>query len=416
MTINYEQTLASNNSVLARGGGGGSSSGGSGGGFYSGTGFSSGYSSSSSPSGYGGSGSLWPVALLFFGVGIIFIFILKKYKTKGLSPGTSGSFSSTDNKLTSQGDKAKALIARNTFLGFQAAWSDYDLIKLKLLLSPNYFKNITLQLNILKNYQRQNIIENIKIIDIRIQDGKSESDSFSAYIQASCKDRLHDLKTGKDIFIDNSAFAEIWYFVKVQGVFVLDSISQSTEDVGKYDKAIAEFASKKGFYFNPDFGWLMMPTRGAIFGLAGFGNADINNHVSGYYSGKIVEFYSYQPRAGSTMETMTIAQSILPKHYDDILVTEKSWYGFKPKAKGLIKVSTESNDFNKKFAVWAAKPDRATSFELLAPNFMEKIYSLNFEINIEVVDNVLYIYAPGVLINYDEMLEVLVWAFEEMKL
>ena len=47
---------------------------------------------------------------------------------------------------------------------------------------------------------------------------------------------------------------------------------------------------------------------------------------------------------------------------------------------------------------------------------MEKIYSLNFEINIEVVDNVLYIYAPGVLINYDEMLEVLVWAFEEMKL
>ena len=116
------------------------------------------------------------------------------------------------------------------------------------------------------------------------------------------------------------------------------------------------------------------------------------------------------------METMTIAQSILPKHYDDILVTEKSWYGFKPKAKGLIKVSTESNDFNKKFAVWAAKPDRATSFELLAPNFMEKIYSLNFEINIEVVDNVLYIYAPGVLINYDEMLEVLVWAFEEMKL
>ena len=134
MTINYEQTSASNNSVLARGGGGGSSSGGSSGGSYSGTGFSSGYSSSSNPSGYGGSGSLWPVALLFFGVGIIFIFILKKYKTKGLSPGTSGSFSSTDNKLTSQGDKAKALIARNTFLGFQSAWSDFDLKKLKLYL------------------------------------------------------------------------------------------------------------------------------------------------------------------------------------------------------------------------------------------------------------------------------------------
>jgi hypothetical protein len=159
-----------------------------------------------------------------------------------------------------------------------------------------------------------------------------------------------------------------------------------------------------------------MPNRGAIFGPAGFGNADINNHVVGYYKDKVIEFYSYEPKAGAGMQPITVAQAILPKKYDDILVTEKSWYGFKPKMKGLNKIETESVDFNKKFAVWAANQDQATSFELLATNFMERIYALEFEVNIEVVDNVLYLYSPSKQIAYQDMLEVLVWAFNEMKL
>ena len=131
---------------------------------------------------------------------------------------------------------------------------------------------------------------------------------------------------------------------------------------------------------------------------------------------KTVEFYSYEPKAGTGMKPFTVAQAILPRSYDDILVTEKSWYDFKPKAKGLNRIETESVEFNKKFAVWAADADKATSFELLATNFMERIYALDFEINIEVVDNVLYLYSPSSNIAYQDMLDVLSWAFEEMKM
>jgi hypothetical protein len=47
---------------------------------------------------------------------------------------------------------------------------------------------------------------------------------------------------------------------------------------------------------------------------------------------------------------------------------------------------------------------------------MERIYALDFEINIEVIDNVLYLYSPSKNIAYNDMLEVLSWAFEEMKM
>ena len=55
--------------------------------------------------------------------------------------------------------------------------------------------------------------------------------------------------------------------------------------------------------------------------------------------------------------------------------------------------------------------------ELLTPNFMEKIYGLPFELNIEVVDNVVYFFTKNRgADNYQQMLEVLSWAFDEMKM
>ena len=247
------------------------------------------------------------------------------------------------------------------------------------------------------------------------------SNGFSIFFQAKAQDKLIDTAQENNIiFTDPNPFSEVWTFVKSGRSYVLDRIDETTADASKLDTGIASFASSNGFYYDPDFGWLMMPSRGAIFGPQGFGNADINNHVIGYYGkgqkAKIVEFYSYEPKAGAGLQPITVAQAILPKRYDDILVTEKSWYNFKPKMKGLNKVETESVEFNKKFAVWAANQDQATSFELLATNFMERIYALNFEVNIEVVDNVLYLYSPGTNINYADMLEVLSWAFDEMKM
>jgi hypothetical protein len=280
---------------------------------------------------------------------------------------------------------------------------------------------MVLELGVLKNYQRVNSMENVVVELVYISSQADYSDGYQIYFGARSTDKLIDTRENKTLFTDNSSFSEIWSFVKKGKRYVLNSIRQTTEDATKYVSEIAEFAKTNGFYYDPDFGWLMMPSRGAIFGPAGFGNADINNHVIGYYKDKkrgekIVEFYSYEPKAGAGVQPFTVAQAILPRSYDDILVTEKSWYDFKPKAKGLTKIDTESVEFNKKFSIWAADADKATSFELLATNFMERIYALDFEINIEVVDNVLYLYSPSRNIHYQDMLDVLSWAFEEMKM
>lgn len=418
--MNYRIISEGNVQYLVRGGGGGSSSGGGGGG----GGFSSGSSHSSSSSYSSGSSSSdgsWWIPLLIFGViFIVFWIVLKSVKARGLSGGAvavpDGYIDPEKTQDATEQEKKLVADAKGTFLGFQQAWADFDLKKMKTLVSSEYFKKMTLELNVLKNYERQNVMENVLISGAYIARADSYNSGFSIFFIASANDKLVDLREDRQIYTDTASFSEIWHFVKKGNKYLLNGIDQTTADTSKFDQSIASFASTNNFYYDPDFGWLMMPSRGAIFGPAGFGHADINNHVIGYYRDKIVEFYSYEPQAGTGMQPITVAQAILPKRYDDILVTEKSWYDFKPKQKGLEKVETESNEFNKKFSVWASKPDQATSFELLATNFMERIYALDFELNIEVVDNVLYLYSPGTNLNYKEMLEVLSWAFDEMKM
>ncbi len=429
--MNYILQNFDNHFLLARGGGGGSSSGG---GHSSGGGFSSGSSHSSSSSYHGGTSSSsgsatgWGLAwilFLSFGVPIIIILViiwLSKSSSKGSNMASVPPGYIDPNKHTgaTEEEKKLALSAKKIFMNFQKAWSHYDLKLMKKVASEEFYKKMVLELNVLQNYKRQNVMDNVTILGAYIGKSSDYSQGFSVFFQAKAQDKLVD--TSQDnttIFTDTNPFSEIWTFVKSGNDYVLDKIDQTTTDAGKLDVGIAQFAQSNGFYYDPDFGWLMMPSRGAIFGPQGFGNADINNHVIGYYGSgqkaKIVEFYSYEPKAGVGMQPITVAQAILPKSYDDILVTEKSWYGFKPKMKGLNRIETESVEFNKKFAVWAANQDQATSFELLATNFMERIYALDFEINIEVVENVLYLYSPDTKINYADMLEVLSWAFDEMK-
>ena len=417
--MNEYQLFNDGTHLIARGGGGGSSSGGGGGGGGSSSGVSTsaGYVGGTSASEQFDANIFWFV-LIFIAIFLIFKYIAKKYVDQNIAVGTKpeGFIDPFSSKDATPEEKKLATDAKDTFMKFQSSWSGSDLKAMKEILSDEYFKKMTLELNIINNYQRQNIMEDTKISDTFIFKQNDYSAGFAIYFVASAKDRLVDVKASKDLFVDNSVFSETWHFTQAGSGYVLGGIDQSTADASKFDSGIADFAKSNGFYYDPDFGWLMMPTRGAIFGPAGFGQADINNHVVGYFKDVVVEFYSYEPRAGTGIKAMTVAQAILPKRYDTILVTEKSWYRFKPKRSGLTKINTEGNSFNKKFSVWAARPDHATSFELLAPNFMEKIYGLDFEINIEVVDNVLYLYCPDLKINYQEMLEVLRWAFEEMKL
>lgn len=64
-----------------------------------------------------------------------------------------------------------------------------------------------------------------------------------------------------------------------------------------------------------------------------------------------------------------------------------------------------------------------TSFELLNPKFMADLYDLNLGISIEVVDNVIYLYANILLMpmtmstdRYAAMLDILQAAYKELRM
>jgi len=404
---------------FARAGGGGSSSGGSG----SSSGSHSSFSSRSSSSS-GGSGD--PLAtLLMFGVFVVILIVFAALSPKR-QPSKRRQADEAVDKAAAEDPtwSASALRQRvdTVFYGFQKAWSELDTEAMKNLLTDDYFRRMVLELNVLKNQKRRNPMEEVilgRAYVVGLVDEKDDAlDSFTVQIYAMAKDTLLDTETGKPLFVDTKSFTEYWVFRREGGQWKLDRIKQSTEEPSLTNPRIADFAARHGFYFDPDFGWLMMPNKGVIFRATNFGRSDINNHVIGYYRDKIVELYTYIPdvrRNPWIIKNYVVAQAILPINYRDILVRKRSWpFNWAPR--GLRPMSLESPDFNRRYFVCADPQDSVSSLELLSPNFMEKIHGLPFGLNIEVVGNVLYFYTLDRRASYDQMLEIISWAFDEMKM
>jgi hypothetical protein len=278
---------------------------------------------------------------------------------------------------------------------------------------------MVLELNVLKNEHRQNLMKDFKIHSLSIWGIEdkigSEGDSFTMEVQAWANDSLIDTDSGQVLYSDINSFTEYWDFVREGDDWKLNLIKQETEDVLNTESKIVEFSRKNNFYFDPDFGWLMMPNKGVVFRQNNFKTSDINNHVIGYLKDKIVEFYTFIPIAGKYNTNYLVAQTVLPVNYNDILVRRRRWFwNFAPI--GLRRIQTESNDFNKKFCLYAHKNDQINSFVLLAPDFMEEVYNLPFELNIEIVGSFLYFYVKGRKnVDEDEMLRLLSRAFDSMR-
>ncbi|MEK7162097.1 MAG: DUF3137 domain-containing protein, partial [Patescibacteria group bacterium] len=306
------------------------------------------------------------------------------------------------------------------FQNFQKAWGEFDLKTMEQLVTPEYYKRMVLELSVLQNENRANLMSDVIVTEMFVigeeQPGET-TQKLTLQISASAHDVLQDTKNNKALFTDNSSFTEYWHLVQTPDrTWVLDFITQETEDSNMSEKDIAEFSRKNNFYYDADFGWLMMPDKGVMFNKTNFGKSDINNHVIGYFRDKIVEFYTYIPDTYSkTPENYLVAQAILPKSYNDILIKKKKFLSMP--VWGLKKMTLESVDFNNKFSIWAHEEDQINSLELLTPNFMEKIYNLPFELNIELVGNTLYFYTKDRgADNYPQMLEIISWAFDEMRL
>jgi hypothetical protein len=407
-TINYR---------IARAGGGGSSSGG--GGHSSSIGHSSSHSYSSSgshASSTAGTGAVGiAITLVFFAVFFLMFYSIFKTTRKNKTQSSAVKKKLVSLAATDPMWDENYIIKRieDIFLRFQNDWSNLDTSSMQEYLVEGYYKRMVLELNVLQNEKRKNLVKNPKISDISIEE--IGENFFLAEITANADDSLVDTGTGQEIYADKSSFTEFWKFVKDDKLWKLEIIAQATEDEDMVETEIADFAAKNNFYFDPDFGWLMMPNKGVIFSKTKFTSSDINNHVIGYYKDKIVEFYTYLPSRNNPDKNYLVAQVILPLNYKDILVKKKSAIDWNPQ--GLNKIELESNDFNMRFNLWADPDDQVSSLELLTPNFMERIYGLPFDLNIEIVGSFLYFYVEGRKnIKYDQMLEIIIWAFDEMKI
>jgi hypothetical protein len=318
-------------------------------------------------------------------------------------------------------------------------------------LTPKYLQHIALMLEALKQMNRQNQMSNVRLnsaILFNVSDSaENELDSFDVEMNASATDKLIDLNTQSSLQVDTKPFTELWRFEREGSEWKLDAIFQSeietaiekgyTSKADKKTKAddatkMKQFAEQNEFFYNADFGWLLLPQRGILFTLSSFGRSDVNFHVIGKYRNVLVQFYQYIPivedkrkfadylkaiyKPAYRVDKYTIAQTILPKSYGNIVVRRKGALGLSFTPVNMKRVSLEGVSFNKDFLVYATDIEKATSLELLNPAYMEKLLAVDFKVNIEIVDNVLYLYSPDKKADFNVMLSLLQNAFEEMKM
>jgi hypothetical protein len=394
--------------VTARAGGGGSSSGG--GGHSSG---GSGFHGSSSGGSGGVPASGWSVALffiVFFGL-FIFSFFVKSKKVfngiKGFFVGDPKVRSEADQILPGWKDKVQTL-----FLQFQIDWGTKNLQSMQQYLSTEYFQHVQLVLMVMQQLGRTDTMSDVRILNTLAVRGET---SLSVQFTAIAHDVLTEDTSKTTLNVSDNMFLETWHFSLDQRVLRLAGISQATEDSAMTQQSLKNFATANQLFYSPDWGSLLLPSRGQLFHRGSFANSDINNHCIGMYRELLVQLYTYVENAKSgSGPNYVIAQTVLPKTYGNIVVRHKKLISIG--IKGLNKISLEWEDFNKRYEVFADNVEQVTSFELLHPVFMEKLFALDYEVNIEVFDNSLYLYTTDSNASYESMFGILNDAFNELKL
>lgn len=341
--------------------------------------------------------------------------------------------------------------AKEVFPQFQQDWSDFNVAGMKKYVTPGYLEHLSLMLEALKQLNRQNRMSNVMLtsaIIFNVSDStKNDSDNFDVEIKGSAHDELVDNTTGDVLFTDDNPFTEVWNFDRQGKEWMLDHIAQvdaesaiekgytSRDDAtvkADQETQMRDFAKRNNLFYNADFGWLLMPTQGQLFTLANFGRSDINYHVIGKFHGTLVQFYQYIPiiqdkrqmgdyfkawyNPAKRYDAYIVAQAVLPKHYGDIVVTRRTMTNGLYVPSGMTKIQMEGVDFNKDYWVFASDAEKVTSFELLDPAFMARLIDLPFTINIEVVDNILYLYSTDKTAEFDTMLGLLETAFQTIKM
>lgn len=408
--------------LFAIAGGGGSSSGGGGGG--GGGSFSGGGSSSG---GSGGGDFEWWSFLIFiaiFGTFWYLAYLAGRKAAKAL-------------KLRREKMKAALITAaaadviwqqgtieahaKDTFIKYQKDWSAFDLDSMKTYMTDHYYQHNLLMMGALKLHARQNDVQNPVVTAAEIyqftDNSDDSTDAHTVQLSVHVHDVLLDTRENKQLFARDLSATEYYKFIRAGKSWKFAGIDQATANPYKRNIPLEQFAEKNGYFYSLDWGYLLLPKRGQLFNQGAFGISDINNHVIGLYKDIVIQLYTYAPIPGGY--EYLIAQTSVPQSYGNIVVRSRAGT-FTPRIKKLRKMKMEWQDFNKKYEVFASDEELATSFELLNPKFMEQLEALLFEVNIEVVDNIVYLYSFGFAMakseNYETILTILKSAFKEMRM
>lgn len=316
--------------------------------------------------------------------------------------------------------------ARQVFNRFQYDWGNSDTESIRQYTTQRYANHVGLMLYAMNQMGRKNLMTDLQISEIILTDAHdsadNQADRVSVGILAQANDRLIETATGKQLMVDNSEFGEQWNFVRDGNIWRLDSIDQETEESTMIIQSLKQFAAVNHMYFSPDWGKLLLPTRGELF-KHGFVGTDINNHIIGFWTGDLlVQLYTYKFIVDNNQTNYLVGQVNVPKSYGGILIERNDEGIFSKRLKapsGYKKVTLEWGDFNKRYRVYATDENQVTSFELLNPSFMAWLYDNNLKVNIEVVDNIIYLYAKislGEQQRYAEMMEILQRSHKELKM
>ena len=311
------------------------------------------------------------------------------------------------------------------FYKFQQDWTNFDTVSMQKYMSLKYFNHNNLMMYALKGAHRIDKVTSPQIISMVIVSANdaddNSQDSFEVALTASADDQLYDDRTHTLLFRDTSAFTEYWRFIRQDNNWLFDGIRQETQSAVTTSQSISQFAQQNSLYYSADWGWLLLPADGYLFSQGTFGTSDINNHVIGFVNNVLTQLYTYTPNPnGQTMggiDQFLVVQTNVPKTYGRILVRRRSKFINWP-VKGLTQVKMEWGEFNTMYDVFASDLERVTSFELLNPAFMANLHDLPFEVNIEVVDNVVYLFTKGNtnVSIYASLYDIVLKAHKEMKL